>query len=151
MSLISPHDLCLDQSFTTPCQIQPGVSPSHWQRRRVSLTVINYITTTVRAGADWDWWSELQHLRVICMSICGPITRLSDSFSPLLSLNHACLSVCICAVCPWPGPSWDERPCHVWRELNHLEDEQWCELPSDILAQHSAEILEKPCLATDSG
>lgn len=66
---------------------------------------------------------------------------LSASFSPWLNVTHMCVHL---HRTPQPGPGWDESPCHVWKDLNHLEDEQLPELPSDILMQHSAEnkILE---------
>lgn len=145
-SLISWYDLCLDQSLTAPCLSKPGVGLGLFPVYRVSLAVSN-LTTKVRAGAEWNRRRELHQPGVIHL----PIWQ-SAQFSLCLLLflhdsawRHTCLSVFVrLHRRPRPGPNWDERPCHVWRDLNHSEDEQWSELPSDILTQHSAEnkILE---------
>ena len=66
-------------------------SRARCQCGRVSLDVINYITTNVRAGAEWNWRSELRRRRVMYLPVH---LHLSARFSPWLSLNHMCVWVC---------------------------------------------------------
>lgn len=134
------HETCVSINHLPHLvKLNPVWAQACCQCSRVSLAVINYITTKVWAGAEWNWRSELCQLRVIYLPICQSILLC---LLPFLHYSGWITCVCECVHLhrrPQEGPGWDEKPCHVWRDLNHLEDEQWSELLSDILAQRSVE------------